>query len=210
MDPTARRILKASGLGILMGRVVLPPDLINGWLKAATQSSGIVSGIGIDFVEGSGTLRATLSLLGNPMAIEATINVARVQLDSRKFDLGLALLKKPRVVEDGADTVLDKLVEKVGDAALSSLGPHDVVRLIEAAAPAVIQGHEDVITVHLDAIPAVRGLFDRVTQFGRPRDLLTIRHARVRKKGLVLWAAVHPLRALLIFFGSLSRRRRLS
>jgi hypothetical protein len=208
-DPVtvALDVLRASGLGLAKGRVVIPTGQLVAFVRKAAAKAKAVHQI--DLVPGDGDVRIhlLLKLMGAETRVVVRAAVAGLQVAGHGGALRLRLVEAPTFSGryGGKAPGMLGMIGAFGDAALSSLGPTGIAQTVAEFLGAPLSAHGDVLSIDLGAIPAVARALSKPTPLGPVGDLVHVTGARFRAGGLEIGLEVRPRVAVRSLLGKVKR-----
>jgi hypothetical protein len=201
-------VVRASGLGLARGRVVIPTAQLVGLARKAASKAKPVRAI--DLVPGEGDVRIhlLLEMMGAETRVVVRAAVAGLHVAGTGGALRLRLVEPPTFsgrYGGKAPGVLG-MIGAFGDAALSSLGPAGIAQTIAQFIGGPLSSEGDVLSVDLGSIPAVKNGLARATPLGQVGALVHVTGARFRPGGLEIGLDVRTRTAVRGALGTLRER----
>ena len=118
-----RQVLAATGLRLATGHVIVPMGLVNESLRPVFAGVNVITSCELTAREGFAELSLVISLLGNPLALDAQLGIARARLNASEIQLVLSLLAPPAVGVNGmpVSSQFVRVLDMLGHAALQTV-----------------------------------------------------------------------------------------
>ncbi|MBI2388210.1 MAG: hypothetical protein HYV09_01225 [Deltaproteobacteria bacterium] len=182
----AMEVLRASGIGLLAGRVLIPtPRLVAIARDALAKVKAVES---IDLVPGEGEVRIhlVLQMAGSATRVVVRVAVAAFHVNDKGGALLLRLLEPPTFSgkNGGRSSGLLGMIGTFGEAALSSMGPERILQTVAEFIGPPVKARRDLLILDLGSIPRLKKALARETVVGRVGEIVHVSGARFRPGGL--------------------------
>ena len=195
-DATAivMELLRASGVSLLRGRVLVPTPRLVAIARKATEKAKVVESIEMVPADGEVRLHLVIKMMGSSTRVVVRAAVASFHLAASGGALRLRLLEAPTFSgkNGGKTTGLLGMIGAFGEAALSSMGPEKIAQTVAEFMGPPLSARGDLLTLDLGAIPAVQTLLARPTAMGKIGEVVHVTGARFRPGGLEIALKVRP------------------
>jgi hypothetical protein len=199
-DPRALAIdvARASGLGLLRGRVLLPTPRLVALARAALASVKAVEGLELVPADGEVRIHLVVQMMGQSTRVVVRVAVAAFHLDARGGSLRLRLLEPPTFAgkHGGRSGGVLGMIGAFGEAALSSMGPERILATVAEFLGPPLAAKGDTLIVDLGKIPALAKALSRETGVGKLGELVYVSGARFRPGGLEIFLRARPKTAI--------------
>ncbi|MEO7094585.1 MAG: hypothetical protein ABI175_15115 [Polyangiales bacterium] len=202
-------LLRASGLGLLRGRLVIPTPRLVAIARQATARVKVVESIDLVPADGEVRIHLVLNMMGSTTRVVVRATVASFHLAQVGGALRLRLLEAPTFSgKNGGKTPgLLGMIGAFGEAALTSMGPEKIAQTVAEFLGPPLSARGDLLMIDLGAIGAVKKALSRETPMGMIGNLVHVTGARFRAGGLEVGLELRPRAAVRSFTGRLFARR---
>ncbi len=179
-------LVRASGFGLLRGRVVIPTSRLNAVAKQATAKVKVVESIDLVPTEGEVRMHLVLNLMNSATRVVVRAAIASFHLSGDRGALRLRLLEPPTFAgkNGGKAPGMLGMVGAFGEAALTSMGPEGIARTVAEFIGGPLSALGDMLSIDLGSILQVKQALLRQTPVGRIGDAVHVSGARFRPGGL--------------------------
>lgn len=179
-------LLRASGLGLLRGRVLIPTPRLVAIARQALAKVKVVESLELVPADGEVRIHLVLQMMGNATRVVVRVGVASFHLSERGGALMLRLLEPPTFAgkHGGKSGGVLGMIGAFGEAALSSMGPERIVATVAEFLGPPLRAKGDMLVIDLGAIPAVKKGLARETPVGVVGEVVNVSGARFRPGGL--------------------------
>jgi hypothetical protein len=215
----ALEIVRASGIGLLRGKVTIPTPRLVSIARQATAKVKVVESIDLVPADGEARLHLVLAMMGDVTRVVVRAAVASFHLASGR-DVGgqlrvvgalrLRLLEPPTFAGrfGGKSGGILGMIGAFGEAALASMGPEKITSTVAEFMGPPLSARGDVLSIDLAALPQVRKALARATPLGSVGELVHVTGARFRPGGLELTLRLRPRVAVSALVTTVLGRRR--
>ena len=198
-ESAVRAIFAASGLRLVTGHLVVPMPLVVEAIRPAFAGVDLVKSFDIAAHEGFADLSLVLSLLGNPLNLDAQLAIARAKVNGTEAQLVLSLVAPPSVGVNGMPihSQFVRVLDMLGQAALQTVPADTFTDLINQDQAQ----NGRLLKVDFAHIDAVEQALNRRIGGVRVRDLFEISRGTVTHAGIVLRFSIHWGNLFLALFG---------
>lgn len=187
-DPRAMalEVLRASGIGLLAGRVLIPTPRLVAIARQGLAKVKVVESI--DLVPGEGEVRIhlVLQMAGSATRVVVRFSIAAFHINEKGGALLLRLLEPPTFSgkNGGKGGGLLGMIGTFGEAALSSMGPERILLTIAEFIGPPIKARNDLLIVELGKIPQLKKALGQETVLGKVGEVVNVSGANFRPGGL--------------------------
>jgi hypothetical protein len=187
-DPRAiaLEVLRASGVGLLAGRVLLPTPRLVAIARQGLAKVKVVESI--DLVPGEGEVRiqTVLQMAGSATRVVVRFAIASFHINEKGGALMLRLLEPPTFSgkNGGKGGGLLGMIGTFGEAALTSLGPEKTLQALAEFVGPPVKARNDLLIVDLGSIPQLKKALGQETVVGRVGEVVNVSGANFRPGGL--------------------------
>jgi hypothetical protein len=202
-------LLRASGLGLLRGRIVIPTPRLVAIARQATAKVKVVESIDLVPADGEVRIHLVLNMMGSSTRVVVRATVASFHLAQVGGALRLRLLEAPTFSgkNGGKAQGMLGMIGAFGEAALTSMGPEKIAQTVAEFLGPPLSARGDLLMIDLGAIPAVKKALSRETPLGMIGNLVHVTGAKFRAGGLDVGLDLRPRAAVRSFTSRLFARR---
>lgn len=187
-DPRAMalEVLRASGIGLLAGRVLIPTPRLAAIARQALSKVKSVESIDLVPAEGEVRIHLVLNMMGSASRVVVRVGIAAFHLNEKGGALFLRLLEPPTFAgkNGGKSGGLLGMIGAFGEAALTSMGPDKIVQTVAEFLGKPLRAKNDLLILDLGSIGKVREALTKDTLFGRVGEIANVTGANFRPGGL--------------------------
>ena len=200
----AFEVLRASGIGLLAGRVLIPTPRLAAIARQALSKVKVVESIDLVPADGEVRIHLVLNMMGSASRVVVRMGIAAFHLNEKGGALFLRLLEPPTFAakNGGKNAGLLGMMGAFGEAALTSMGPDKIVQTVAEYLGKPLRAKNDLLIIDLGAIPALRETLARETVLGRIGEVVNVAGANFRPGGLEVTVQLQRR----TIFNTLSRR----
>lgn len=187
-DPraVALDVLRASGIGLLAGRVLIPTPRIVAIARQGIAKVKVIESI--DLVPGEGEVRihTVLQMAGSATRVVVRFSIAAFHVNDKGGALLLRLLEPPTFSgkNGGKGGGLLGMIGTFGEAALTSMGPEKILLTLAEFIGPPVKARNDLLIVDLGSIPQLKKALGQETVLGRVGEVVNVVGANFRPGGL--------------------------
>lgn len=197
-------VLRASGIGLLAGRVLIPTPRLTAIARQGLAKVKVVESIDLVPAEGEMRIHLVLNMMGSTSRVVVRVGIAALHLNEKGGGLFLRLLEPPTFAakNGGKSNGLLGMLGTFGEAALTSMGPDKICATVAEFIGKPLRAKNDLLIIDLGAIPKLRDMLVKETILGRIGEVVNVTGASFRPGGLEVTVQLQRKK----IFNSLSRR----
>ncbi len=194
----ALEVLRASGLGLLSGRVLLPTHRLVAAVRMGAAKVKLIESIDLVPGDGDARLHVVLQMNGSATRVVVRIALASFYVSDAGGALRFRFLEAPSFAgkHGGRGAGLLGMLGAFGSAALTSMGPEGIVQTVAEFMGPPLSARGDLLTIDLGSIPALQKALLKDTPLGRVGELVHVSGARFKPGGLEVTLRVRPRTAI--------------
>lgn len=182
----AFEVLRASGVGLLAGRVLIPTPRLVALARQGIAKVKVVESIDLSTADGEVRINMVLNMMGSTSRVVVRVGIAAFHLNEKGGAFLLRLLEPPTFAgkNGGKSNGLLGMIGTFGEAALTSMGPEKIVQTVAEFIGKPVRAKNDLLIVDLGAIPKLKETLAKETVLGRVGEIVNITGANFRPGGL--------------------------
>lgn len=186
-------VLRASGLGLLAGRVLIPTPRLANIARQALAKVKVVESIDLVPAEGEVRIHLVIQMMGNATRVVVRVGIAAFHLNEKGGALFLRLLEPPTFAgkNGGKSGGLLGMIGAFGEAALTSMGPDKIVQTVAEFLGKPLRAKGDLLIIELGNIPKLKEMLGKETVLGRVGEIVNVSGANFRPGGLEVTVQLH-------------------
>jgi hypothetical protein len=179
-------VLRASGIGLLAGRVLIPTPRLAAIARQALAKVKVVESIDLVPADGEVRIHLVLNMMGSSSRVVVRVGIAAFHLNEKGGALFLRLLEPPTFAgkNGGKSGGLLGMIGAFGEAALTSMGPNKIVETVAEFLGKPIRAKNDLLIIDLGSIAKLKDALMKETIFGRVGEVVNVTGANFRPGGL--------------------------
>jgi hypothetical protein len=189
----AIEVLRASGIGLLAGRVLIPTPRLAAIARQALAKVSVVESIDLVPADGEVRIHLVLNMMSSTSRVVVRVGIAAFHLNEKGGALFLRLLEPPTFAgkNGGKSGGLLGMIGAFGEAALTSMGPEKILQTVAEFLGKPIRAKGDLLIVELGNIPKLKEMLAKETVLGRVGEVVNVSGANFRPGGLEITVQVH-------------------
>lgn len=179
-------VLRASGIGLLAGRVLIPTPRLAAIARQGLAKVKVVESIDLVPADGEMRIHLVLNMMGSASRVVVRVGIAAFHLNEKGGALFLRLLEPPTFAgkNGGKSNGLLGMIGAFGEAALTSMGPDKIVQTVAEFLGGPVRAKNDLLILDLGSIGKLKETLVKETIFGRVGEVVNVRGANFRQGGL--------------------------